>query len=278
LKKRKRCHSLDFGRKNVNRSGARIRLVPFEDRRIVSEDQFEAAKQVVVMEPGAYLTLELSKGEVLRVEDVQGRQCADLAFFGKSSYLENRERAGTGAQIAQSQIEHYSQAVTASRNRHVYLGRGHALYTNACNPVMTIVEDTVGHHDVISAFCNPETNLSRWGEQARGKRTCKENIQDALAPLGIRVDLPCTFNIFMDFGITPEGRIEWGETLSRSGDFVDLRAEMDVIAAISNCPMELNAANGFSTTQLRVAVFEEETYRRVAPDSLTEAIAVPSEH
>jgi uncharacterized protein YcgI (DUF1989 family) len=235
------------------------------------EPSYEGARYDLVMEPKAHLAVELDAGEVLRIEDVDGVQCADIAFFSRSDYAAKRSLGS----LAQSDLEHYSQQVTASRNRSVYLGKGFPLYTNLCNRIMAVVEDTVGHHDVISAWCNPETNFSRWGDKAVGKRTCKENIQDALAPYGIRVELPCTFNIFMDFSISDDGRIVWGETLSRAGDYIDLEAQMDVIVAVSNCPMELNAANGFEPTRLRVAVFPADIYWPANPEAARELVEVP---
>jgi uncharacterized protein YcgI (DUF1989 family) len=221
-------------------------------------------KSSQLMEPKTFMTVEMAEGEVLRVEDVDGVQCADIGFFSLSDY--RRKRAEHGERpIPQSALEHYSQAVTASRNRHVYLGLGRSLYSTLCNPVATIVGDTVGHHDVISAWCNPETNFSRWGDSARGRRTCKENIQDAMAPYGVEVAIPCTFNIFMNFSITPEGEIQWLENLSKPGDYIDLRVDMDVVVAISNCPQEMNAVNGFEPTRLRVSVLTDR--EPVAPAS-----------
>jgi uncharacterized protein YcgI (DUF1989 family) len=227
-----------------------------------------------VMEPKSYLTVEMKKGEVLRVEDLDGRQCADIAFFNLAHYRQKRKEL-TGS-IPQSMIEHYSQGMTCNRNRHVYLGKGFALYTNLCTPIMNIVEDTVGHHDVIVAWCNPELNYSRWGDVAVGKLTCKENIRDAMAPYGVQVELPCTFNIFMDYSIGADGVITYKETLSGAGDYIDLKAEMDVIVAISNCPQELSIVNGSGPTRLRLAVFEEATYRDANPGAAMEANVVDS--
>ena len=167
--------------------------------------------------------------------------------------------------------------MTCNRNRHVYLGTGYPLYTDLCRKIMTITKDTVGHHDVIVAWCNPELNYSRWGDIAIGKRTCKENIQDALAEnYGIIINLPFTFNIFMDYTIGEDGVIIYGETLSKAGDHIDFKAEMDVIVAISNCPQELSLVNGFEPTRLRVAVFEQDQYLTIEPDAHMDAIEVDS--
>ena len=115
------------------------------------------------------------------------------------------------------------------------------------------------------------------GERAEGKRTCKENIRDALLPYRIDVDMPCTFNIFMDFAIGADGAIHWGESLSRPGEYIDMRAETDVIVALSNCPMEINAVNGFNPSELRLTIFDLDEYRSISPESADlQPLAVPN--
>ena len=235
---------------------------------------YTGAIQDTIMEPKSYMTLELEEGQIMRVEDVEGVQCADIAFMNRRDYREKSK--SIDGEIAQSLIEQYSQGMTCNRNRHVYLGKGFPLYTDKCNKIMTIIQDTVGHHDVIVAWCNPELNYSRWGDIALGKRTCKENIQDAFKPYGVAIELPFTFNMFMDYRIGEDGEITYLETLSKAGDYIDLKAEMDVIVAISNCPQELSLVNGFEPTRLRVAVFEPEQYLLIEPDAQMEAIETDS--
>jgi uncharacterized protein YcgI (DUF1989 family) len=114
----------------------------------------------------------------------------------------------------------------------------------------------VGHHDCISGTCSPELNRARFGDAAIGKRTCRENLEDAAAEHGIRAaDVPFSFNIFMDYPVDPQGDLTYGETVSGPGDYIELRADMDVLVALSNCPQVLNPANGYDPTRLRVAVF-----------------------
>jgi urea carboxylase-associated protein 1 len=188
------------------------------------------------MEPKAFKSFDLHEGTHLRLEDVDGVQCADLVFFNLHDFDEK-----------------YAPGYTVNLNRNIFLARGGTLYSTLCNPMMTIVEDTVGHHDCISGTCSPELNRVRFGEAAIGKRTCRENLEDAAAEHGIAaVDVPFSFNIFMDYPVSPEGDLTYGETASGSGDYIELRAEMDLLVAISNCPQELNPANGYNPTRLRV--------------------------
>ncbi len=97
-----------------------------------------------------------------------------------------------------------------------------------------------------------------------------------MAAYGIIVHQPFSFNTFMDYDISQDGLITYKETLSKPGDYIDLKAEVDVIVAISNCPQELSVVNGFEPTKLRVAVFEQEQYLRIEPDAQMEALLVDS--
>jgi uncharacterized protein len=210
-------------------------------------------KESIIMEPGSSLAREVEQGEILRIEDMEGQQCADIALISRSSWEENKDKRIDG-KIPQSLLEQYSQHVTASRNRHIYLGEGFTLFTNLCNPIAVITDDPVGHHDMVSAWCNPETNYARWGEKAVGTGSCKENIIEALDPYDIQISLPASFNIWMDFEVNEDGALLWKEGLSKAGDHIDLTMSMDAIVGISNCPMKLNAVNGFNPSRLRVSV------------------------
>ena len=80
----------------------------------------------------------------------------------------------------------------------------------------------------------------------------------------------------MDYEIGSDGVITYKETLSKPGDYIDFKAEMDMIVAISNCPQELSLVNGFEPTRLRVAVFEPGQYLKIEPDAQMEPIEVDS--
>lgn len=205
---------------------------------------YDEAVKDTILEPKAYIALELTKGQVLRIEDLEGTQCSDVVAFNLHDFDEK-----------------YSPQNTVNINKHIYLGEGKVLYSTKSQPMLTIVADPVGHHDCICGSCSPEMNYIRYGEKAVGKRTCRENLADAVEPYGIpAVAVPYSFNTWMDFEVSKEGEIKYGETLSKPGDYIDLRAEMDLLVAISNCPQELNSANGWNPTKLRVAVFDAEAY------------------
>ena len=187
-----------------------------------------------------YLGLELDKGQVLRIVDVEGKQVADIACF-------NRHNAG----------ERSSASNSKEIQSRWHLTTGHALYSDEGNKMLTIVEDTVGNHYVGGWYCNEESNYRRYG--VRGTPNCRDNLVRASAHLGIGPkEMPGAFAPFMNVIHHADGRFEIAQPTSGPGDHIDLRGEMDLFVAISNCPQENNPCNGFRPTPLEVIVYSPE--------------------
>jgi uncharacterized protein YcgI (DUF1989 family) len=189
-----------------------------------------------VIPPKEYLGLELRRGQVLRIEDVEGKQVPDLVCF---NLADPTERLSTN-----------NSRLIQRRWR---LTTGHVLFSDEGNEMLTIVDDTVGIHHCSAGCCNEGANFRRYG--VRGTRNCRENMALAAAPIGItQKDIPGAFCPFMNVVQLDDGGYEILEPTSRAGDHLDLRAEMDLFVAISNCPQERNPCNGFNPTPLRVVV------------------------
>ena len=106
--------------------------------------------------------------------------------------------------------------------------------------MLTIVEDTVGRHDVLYTPCSPET-FSIIYRTAGHHPSCFENLTRVLRPFGVVPDrIPTTFNIFMNVTIAADGGLTIHPPRSRSRDFVALRAEMDPIVGLTACSAELS--------------------------------------
>jgi urea carboxylase-associated protein 1 len=204
----------------------------------------EAAVFDLVMPPGDGLAIEVRRGDVVRIVDVEGQQVADFVCFN----LHRLE-------------EKFSPPNTLLINGTVRLTVGHALWSDEAGRMFTIVADTVGLHDVIAGACSRFTNEVRYG--VKDTPNCRDNLARVLAPRGLRwKDVPYAFNIFMNVPIEPDGRVYNAEPRSRAGDFVDLRAEMDCLVAISNCPQVLNPCNAYRAKPLRVLVSRPGTKER----------------
>lgn len=189
-----------------------------------------------IIPPKEYLGVELQRGQVLRIVDVEGKQVPDLVCFNRADPTE-RLSCNNSRLIQKKWL----------------LTTGDVLYSDEANEMLTIVDDTVGIHHASGGCCNEGANYRRYG--VRGTRNCRENMALAAAPLGITVkDIPGAFCPFMRVIQYEDGRYEILEPTSKPGDHVDFRAEMDLFVSISNCPQERNPCNGFNPTPLRVMV------------------------
>jgi uncharacterized protein len=166
--------------------------------------------------------LRLEQGQVLRVIDPEGEQVSDVVAFAGGDTC---ERLSSGRSI--------------DYNNTVYLTTGHVLYSNRSNPMFTILEDRVGRHDFLLTPCSPETFEILYEGHEGYHPSCFENLAKNLEPFGIADDdIPTTFNAFMNVHISPSGELHIGPPLSGPGDFVDLRAEMDLVVGVTACSAE----------------------------------------
>ncbi len=211
------------------------------------------AKMVLdqVMPPKSGLALELRKGQTIRITDIEGKQVCDVAVFN----LENlHEKLSTS----------YSRTRYPMHTKGDYIPRDHltegdTLMSTICRPMMTITKETAkikGVHDTHHRMCN------RYLYESNGfgpRDGCQEQIARAVAPYGIlSEDLPDTFDLNMNFTHDcAAGRWWIKEPINEAGDYVEMRAEMDVLVGLSNCPLDVMVpCNAFKYTPLRVQVFE----------------------
>lgn len=189
-----------------------------------------------VIPPASAHALRLARGDVLRVTDVDGSQVADLVAFN-----------------ADDPDEHFSQGFTRANNDKAGVLVGDRLYSNVNTVMLTVVADTVGVHDMLFPPCS--TFLYRHVFGVEGKTGCREHLTIALEPYEIgfaRVTDP--FNVFMNTAIDEVGGMAIYPPRSSAGDYLELRAEMDLIVAVSACAADVNACNGDACTRIAVSV------------------------
>ncbi|MDA0703855.1 MAG: DUF1989 domain-containing protein [Proteobacteria bacterium] len=177
---------------------------------------------------------------VLRIVDLEGRQGVDFLCYS-----------------AADPSERYHAPNTLKKSGTLRLTTGHALYSDRARPLFTIVADSCGHHDTIAGCCSAPSNAMLYGVE--GVPGCRENFLTAPAEhdLGWK-DLVPNVNFFCAVPVYEAGRLAERTFLdgpSKPGDHVDLRAEMDVLAVVSNCPQINNPAAGGRPTPIRVQVF-----------------------
>ena len=135
----------------------------------------------------------------------------------------------------------------------VRLRVGDRLYSNRREPILELVEDTVGVHDLLFPPCDPKRYAVTWGQP--GHRNCLTNLTEALGPYGS----PCgryrsRSNLFQKRPCSRTAGSGTGPIHPRAGDHATFRALKDVVCAVSSCPMDLTAANGGTITDLRLSV------------------------
>jgi uncharacterized protein len=131
------------------------------------------------------------------------------------------------------------------------VGKGHRLHTNHREPIVEIVEDTVGVHDILAAACDPYRYRRDYGVE--NHRSCRMNFVEVLTDYAIpdwRV--PDPVNLFQNSPVLPDGTFTSAASPAKAGDHVVLLARMDLIAACSACPQDLAPTNAGRPTDLVV--------------------------
>ena len=196
-----------------------------------------------VIPAGDYWIDTVKTGKTLRIVDVEGNQAADTLFFN-------------AADVA----ERYSAVDTIREQRNLYLSCGSNLLSTSGNLMAQIVADTVGRHDTLGGACAAESNTVRYALDKRTMHACRDSYLLAVArhdQLGLgKRDLSHNINFFMNVPVTTDGGLTFADGLSGPGQYVELRAAMDVIVLISNCPQLNNPCNAYNPTPLEVLIWD----------------------
>ena len=194
------------------------------------------SRQVVPPRGGAAFFVR--RGGRFRITDLEGRQVSDLVVFSKDD-----------------PTERLSQGNTRKLNNTWLLTTGHRLYSTKCRPLLTIVADTVGRHDLQSSACSPYDYPIRFG--VTDHPSCLAILSDVLKPHGVPEYLiPDPFNVFMNTEISADGRIEVRAPLSKPGDYTEFEADVDCLVAMTACPQDQNACNGYRITPLQLEIVD----------------------
>jgi urea carboxylase-associated protein 1 len=185
---------------------------------------------------------QIRRGQVFRILDLEGNQAVDTLFYN-----------------AHDPEERYSAVDTIQRQQSLYLTAGTVLYSTEGNPMLTIVADTCGRHDTLGGACAQESNTVRYALDKRFMHACRDNFISALQHehrhhLSKR-DITHNINFFMNVPVTPQGRLTFEDGISAPGKYVEMRAEMDVVILISNCPQLNNPCNAYNPTPIRLLIW-----------------------
>ena len=188
----------------------------------------------------------VKQGQIFRIVDLEGNQAVDTLFFN-----------------ANHALERYSVTDTIRAQNKLYLTTGSKLCSNLGKVMLTIVADTCGRHDTLGGACAAESNTVRYALEKYPMHSCRDNFLHALAhetmceQLGMsKRDIPSNINFFMNVPVTEEGGLEFVDGVSAAGKYVEMRAEMDVLVLISNCPQLNNPCNAYNPTPIRLLIWD----------------------
>ena len=209
---------------------------------LISSDKHpEAAVYRATIAAGEPFLCEVKAGQTLRLLDLEGNQAVDTLFYS-----------------ARNPRERYDVQRTLRKQNRVYLTTGSVLYSNLGQPMLTISADTCGRHDTLGGACAQESNTVRYALDKRYMHSCRDNFLRASLHDGRlnKADISTNINFFMNVPVTPEGGLTFEDGISAAGKYVELKAHMDVIVLISNCPQLNNPCNGYNPTPAEVLVWD----------------------
>ena len=194
-----------------------------------------------VVPPGEYWVHEIKAGQTLRIVDMEGNQAADTMFY----VLEDTE-------------ERYNAQNTITEQGNVYLTAGSRLISDKGRVMLTITADTCGRHDTLGGACAAESNSVRYPLETIHMHNCRDSFVSGLMAYDITLgkrDLNSNINFFMNVPVNPDGGSAFSDGISAPGKYVEMKAELDVLCLISNCPQLNNPCNAYNPTPVEVLVW-----------------------
>ena len=182
--------------------------------------------------------VRLNKGQIIRIVNTHGSQVCDTWAFNAADMTEFMS------------MEH----VRAWVNR-IMLTVGSELVTNQRRPILTLLSDSSpGIHDTLMAACD----LGRY--RTLGvvgyHDNCADNMRMALQAIGLRSgEVPSPLNLWMNIPVATDGTVQWLAPVSKKGDFVELRAELDCIVVMSACPQDILIINAKNPVEVHFSVY-----------------------
>jgi urea carboxylase-associated protein 2 len=210
--------------------------------------------------PGGYAAKRLDRGARVRLTDVDGDACASMLLFN-----------------AETPVERLNVADTLKVQWNGYLGAGKLVLSDMGRVMLSILEDEAGTHDAFCGVSNQATNARKYGagDNWGPHPNARDRFSLAVAKFGLgRKDIHPCINWFKGSRV-----LQGGGLLPDVGPFppgrgLTLRAEMDVILVLANCPHVLDPRDAYAVTPLKVQAWrgavtpESDPIRNASPEGL----------
>lgn len=180
----------------------------------------------------------VAAGQSMTIVDLDGNQAVDCVMY-----------------LAADTSQRYSAPDTMAAQGNVFLRAGTGLLTTEGQTLMTIMKSGCERHDTLGGACSKESNTLRYGHHTFHQHACVENFVHEHSKWGLdKRDIQSNINWFMNVPVDPDGSLGIVDGISAPGLSVTLRAELDTLVIISNCPQINNPCNGFSPSPVRIVI------------------------
>lgn len=184
----------------------------------------------------------LQLGQSLRIVDLGGNQAVDTTFYD----LHNPK-------------DHYSAVNTIIGQENIYLTTGTTLLSETNKPMLEITADLCGRHDTLGGCCSSQSNTVRYAREKIYMHNCRDTFMLKMSEMNDdyrKRDLAPNINFFMNVPVTKEGGLKFDDGVSSPGYYVELKALIDVMVLISNCPQLNNPCNAYNPTPVKLIIWD----------------------
>jgi urea carboxylase-associated protein 2 len=228
-----------------SQAGARVRAMPTIPAS-GAKDLPAGVKSADVLwdetiDAGEYCARILKRGSRLRLTNLEGDGCVNFLVF-------NADRP----------VERLNVADTVKVQWNAYLGKGKLLLSDMGRVLMSIPEDTCQKHDTICGASSAKTNFVKYGngENHGPYPNARDRFLLALLKFGLgKKDIAPNVNFFKTVRVQKDGGLQFVQESSKAGDFVELRAEMNVIVVAVNAPHVLDPRSTYTCTPVRLTAW-----------------------
>ncbi|WP_417308555.1 urea amidolyase associated protein UAAP1 [Devosia sp.] len=186
---------------------------------------------------GWYANYQLKAGERLRIASPEGNAAVALLAWNAADTSERLNHADS-----------IKIQWTAA------LGKGRLIFSDMGRVLLSITEDSSGAHDVLAGGLNAASVTRKYGDDPALRNT-RTNFVLAAGKFGLTPrDIPPFVTFFAPVSVADDGSLSWQDGVREPGDFVELRAEIDLLVALSNCPHPLDPASGYTAGPAEITV------------------------
>lgn len=183
----------------------------------------------------------VKKGQTLRIIDLEGCQAVDTLFYNANDHEER-----------------YSANDTVREQGSIFVTTGTKLISTDDKVMMEVVGDTCGNHDTLGGHCSAESNTVRYALDTKYMHSCRDNYLYEIGELEMDPrDLTNNINFFMNVPVEEDGYLAIVDGISKEGDYIDLKAEMDTLVLVSNCPQLNNPCNAYNPSPVQMIIWED---------------------